>query len=903
MLEVPDILLEFERLDPESNHEAMDRFAFCFEPQSYRRTVREGPAQTVRMRWGHELLNALRRLDSDRQQGESDEETLNVVQAAMARFLDESMWFKDHEARILELDAEQRPVRIVFRSSAPELFALPWDLVRLPTSGIGLHELHDCLVRYQWSGARAPVRTRSDPQGGRVLFAWSDAGGALEVEQEIATSLADTCQQAGIPFSREHDLLPNVTLESLGAALSDPQRPVTALHILCHGMPSHEDTHQFGLCLHHQDEGKARRVVSGTELAAALARHTPHLRLVVLQACHSGDVGYPGVTLAGVAQAIHRRGGSAEGRGVEAVISSRWPLRTHVARQFADHLYRGLLLQSASVEHAFVQARQTFSENRGGVRGEFIRATLGLQFYGNRPDWDTRPFVLCPYPGQAPFRQSQHVFFSGRQEAQQELWARIDAIERAEDRPFLHRLVLVWGEVGVVADGLANLPQVGVGKSSLVQAGLLGSPRCQQRFRQRMLGRPSELRGSEGFDLLRSHPPIEDTLLVLDPFDEVFDWSQRERSALWAQIWELATFPANQKVVVVLVARSGVLDRPLSQDIKGPLSLAALVDGGNQVRVPRLDREQMRQAIQQPARQVGLRVAPAVVESLLEHAPPPAMLQIALLQLWQARRGRTLDQRSYTTLGGIEGIITAYQRDKLQGYNPTELQIVRRILADLILIAGGRVLDVGRKMPRDALLAAAPEHESQVEPLLRRLTADHLLSEDAQLVDGSWQTLVEMVHPPLAEDPALFSGLVQDLDDARFLQRWATHLLQPGGHPAPASSIEAMEQLTRDLLYMGQVLQRRSPHLVKTSLPKAMTQASDFLLQQDAARQRLAELGEETQQLQQELDSLTTRSRRLAAGLVACLLLGFAFTLLVALWTRPAPVPAAGGFCPSPGPG
>ena len=64
------------------------------------------------------------------------------------------------------------------RSSASEMYTLPWELLTLK-SGQYIADVDGLLLRYEWPESRSagePLTPR--PEGGRILVAWSAAAGS-----------------------------------------------------------------------------------------------------------------------------------------------------------------------------------------------------------------------------------------------------------------------------------------------------------------------------------------------------------------------------------------------------------------------------------------------------------------------------------------------------------------------------------------------------------------------------------------------------------------------------------------------------------------------------------------------------------------------------------------------------
>ena len=88
--------------------------------------------------------------------------------------------------------------------------------------------------------------------------------------------------------------------------------------------------------------------------------------------------------------------------------------------------------------------------------------------------------------------------------------------------------------------------------------------------------------------------------------------------------------------------------------------LARLV-GANQVLVGPMRRDELRRAIVEPARRVGLRVEPALTDALIaDVADEPGglpLLSAALLEQWRERDGRVMRRAAYERTGGVRGAV------------------------------------------------------------------------------------------------------------------------------------------------------------------------------------------------------------------------------------------------------
>lgn len=277
-------------------------------------------------------------------------------------FLEEGLskhqgWAAQEGAILREVEAG-RPVHILFRFDAAELYSLPWELVTLGSDGQYLGGLPGCLIQYEWPGARessalpAPASTP-----GRLLFGWSAAGGNVPAEQHL-DALAHAASRGTFGFDASQDMLPHLSLTALAKALRDASqagRPVTYLHLLCHGTLNVNGT--TGLRWNASDPNSPSELVDAASLRQVLAPYKATLRLVLLSACHGGHPGAPGNVLGSVAQELHRM-------GISAVVASRMTLSVEGSVLLTESLY-GALEGPDSIRPALLAAKNALAGTGG----------------------------------------------------------------------------------------------------------------------------------------------------------------------------------------------------------------------------------------------------------------------------------------------------------------------------------------------------------------------------------------------------------------------------------------------------------------------------------------------------------------------------------------------------------
>ena len=409
---------------------------------------------------------------------------------------------------------------------------------------------------------------------------------------------------------------------------------------------------------------------------------------------------------------------------------------------------------------------------------------------GEEESHDRPAAAVCPYKGLARFEASDVEFFFGRERLVAELVTHLVGA----------------GLVGVVGPS-------GSGKSSLVRAGLLpaladGVLPGSDRWRQLIMrpgehpmaelahvggrpgvpadGRASNATGhgnagdghvagrSGGESALRAVAGDERLLLVVDQFEEVFTTCRDdgERAAFVATLTGAAQ-AADGYATVVVAVRADYYGHCAAEP-----GLAGLL-AANHVLVGPMDADELRRAIELPARRAQLRLEPGLTDAMIaEVAQEPGglpLLSCALLESWQHRHGRTLTVAAYQQAGGVHGAVARLAERAWQQLDPDDQAAARRILLRLAGPGEGEAV-VRRRVPLDEVSPSGDERTRQVLDAL----ADHrLLTKGADSVEVAHEAL-------LREWPRLRGWLEEDVQ-GRALHR---HLIgatraweQSGGDP------------------------------------------------------------------------------------------------------------------------
>ncbi|MFF0771519.1 hypothetical protein ACFYUK_21720 [Nonomuraea wenchangensis] len=315
-----------------------------------------------------------------------------------------------------------------------------------------------------------------------------------------------------------------------------------------------------------------------------------------------------------------------------------------------------------------------------------------------------------PYRGLAGFQAEHAAWFFGR-----------DALTER----------LVRAVTGLDGGGLRLVVGAsGAGKSSLLRAGLVAALREQGRTVTvcTPAGRPViEARAGE--------------VLVVDQLEEIFT---TDESAQEAFVAALADAAAGGAVVVA----------GLRADFYGHLlrfpALAAAAQHG-QVAVGPMTRDELREAIVEPARKAGLAIEEALVELLLREAGRAhdagvlPLLSHALYATWLNDQGRGLTVAGYQEAGGIEGAVAASATEIYEELPADRRELARRLFLHLVHVSADAA-DTRRRVPTADLPSPGP---AMTEVLLRYVD-QRLLTLD--------QDTVEITHEALLSAWPLLAG-------------------------------------------------------------------------------------------------------------------------------------------------
>ncbi len=328
---------------------------------------------------------------------------------------------------------------------------------------------------------------------------------------------------------------------------------------------------------------------------------------------------------------------------------------------------------------------------------------------------------VCPYPGLRPFGTEEAELYFGR-----------DAdIEHVLERVASGTIVTIAGPSGT-------------GKSSLVLAGVL--PRLQARRRTVAVLRPA-VDGAIGL----AHAVERAGIVVVDQAEELLHLREEDARAFVAEVRAFLDTGGS----VILTLRSDALD-----DVRALPQIGDVIGGGIYLLGP-LSEAALREAIAEPARRVGLRLEPGLVELIVSDAGDRSStlphLSHALRETWTRREGSTLTVDGYRAAGGIAGAIAQSAESAFATLSPHERDLCRSLLLRLV----DRGPDGSSTRRR---VATAP----LIEDPVRRGVVDRLAAARLITVDDATITIA---HEAVARAwPRLDAWLEEGAEGARILR-------------------------------------------------------------------------------------------------------------------------------------
>lgn len=343
-------------------------------------------------------------------------------------------------------------------------------------------------------------------------------------------------------------------------------------------------------------------------------------------------------------------------------------------------------------------------------------------------------------------------------------------------------------------------------------------------------------------------------MVIIDQFEELFTLVADEPERLqFLDLLYNAVIETRSRVRVVITLRADFYDRPLHYPQFGELVRTRLET------IMPLSAEELDRAIGRPAERVGVTFEQGLVSAIIgdvNYQPGVLpLLQYALTELFEQRKGRVLTREAYQAIGGTIGALAKRAEEVYLNLGVESQEITRQIFLRLVTISDS-IEETRRRTARSELRAVTQDTEL-LDEIIDTFVSYRLLSLDTD--PSTRGVTVEVAHEALLREwERLRSWLNESRDDIK-LQRQLAH------------AATEWEQSGRELSFL--IRGSRLTTLAKWSFEAkvALTEKERYYLRESINEQQRQQASETERQAR--VKALEQRSVRFLRILVAVLLI------------------------------
>ncbi len=479
--------------------------------------------------------------------------------------------------------------------------------------------------------------------------------------------------------------------------------------------------------------------------------------------------------------------------------------------------------------------------------------------------------IANPYKGLRPFEQPDVADFFGRTR-------------------LVDRLVARLGRPGRTGRFVAVVGPSGCGKSSLVKAGVLPALKGNAAPSSGGWFQVEVVPGRHPFEELETallrvtvDPPgslLRDLtaegglrrvvervlpddhgqlLIVVDQLEELFTMTAPDTANRFLDALADAATTEPSRVRIVATLRADFYDRPLSHRAFGEL-----LREGTEVVTP-MSPAELEQAITRPAGRLGIEFEPALVaEMVAEAAEHPAalpLLQYALTEVFERRRGRIIGLDAYHEIGGVSGALADRAEGLYHALDEQGRRAVRQVFLRLVTI--GESTDDTRRRVLLSELRGLTDCGEAVPTVVESYGRHRLLSFDRDPITRT--PTVEISHEAIIHGWERLDGWIEDARSELRDQRKISE--------AAAEWVRA--SCANDYLLRGPQLDRLAASVAAASLSLSPDER-EFMSASLAERDRSRREDDERERRREEAEQRSRRrTRLLGAAVVVAVLIAF----------------------------
>lgn len=463
---------------------------------------------------------------------------------------------------------------------------------------------------------------------------------------------------------------------------------------------------------------------------------------------------------------------------IPQVIVMREPIPNRVAQTFLQYFLEAFATERLPLHRAMRQARlrlQGLEDDFPGAswlpvlcQNPLVEPTTWLQLGGSAP---------CPYRGLSAFQEADADLFFGRAQVTRDL---VTAVKR---KP----LVAVLGPSGsgkssAVFAGLVPHLRNRAGATrwqilacrpgikpfdalaeAFIESGLWSErvdlsqstlkPEADHSYRLSVLELAVNLQLdrqalSQRIDRLHQNHPGMRLLLIVDQFEELYTLCpEADRQSFIDHLLDAAH--AAPAFTLVLTLRADFYGYALSDRHLSDALQNAVYNLGP------MSREELQEAIAQPAAQMQVTLEQGLTERLIEatwgHAGRLPLLEFALTQLWDQQQSGQLTHAAYDAIGRVEEALANHAEKVYAQLDTSDQQQMRRIFVQLV--------ELGVSNDPSRRLATRSEVGETNWKLVSRLASERLVVTN--LNEATAEETVEVVHEALIRSWGRFERWLQ----------------------------------------------------------------------------------------------------------------------------------------------